>query len=182
MSEARRNDSLLRLRTPLSREMTAALEVGRRVEIHGAIYCGRDAVLPRLVRLIESGEIEQTPLELRGAVIFHTAVSPAGIGPTTSNKAEIEESIPALARAGVRIHLGKGSLHPETVKALAGHTSVFAVTPPVSALFADKIVSTQVAAFEEEGMEALFRLEVRGFPAIIAAARGRSLLDGENRS
>lgn len=170
-------DGVLKLRTPLNKEQTARLEVGCRVEIYGAIYCGRDAVLPRLVRLIK--DKVETSLDLRGAVIFHTAVSPAGIGPTTSNKAEIEESIPTLSKAGVRIHLGKGSLHPETIRALADHTSVFAVTPPVSALFSDKIVSREVAAFEEEGMEAFFRLEVKGFPAIIAAAKGKSLFSGE---
>ena len=42
---------------------------------------------------------------LDGAVIFHTAVSPAGIGPTSSNKVEIEASMPELAMAGVRIHV-----------------------------------------------------------------------------
>jgi fumarate hydratase subunit beta len=170
---------VLQLRTPLTREQTAWLEVGCRVEIHGPIFCGRDAVLPRLVRLIEEGKLKKSGLELEGSVIFHTAVSPAGIGPTTSNKAEIQESLPALAKAGVRIHLGKGSLSPETIEALAAQTSVFAVTPPVSALFSDKIVSQEVAAFGEEGMEALFRLEVRGFPAIIAAARGKSIFSGE---
>jgi len=40
---------------------------------------------------------------------MHTAVSKAGISPTTSNKEDIEESIPFLAKSGVKIHLGKGA-------------------------------------------------------------------------
>jgi len=45
----------------------------------------------------------------------------------------------------------------------------------VSALFADKIVEQRVAAFREEGMEALYELKVKGLPAIIAIAHGKSI-------
>ena len=116
-------------------------------------------------------------IALEGAVIFHTAVSPAGIGPTTSNKPEIEESIPELSAAGVRIHLGKGSLGAPTIQALSKNMSVFAVTPPVSAMFSSRILSQKVIAFEEEGMEALFEIQVERLPAIIAVAHGRTIFE-----
>jgi fumarate hydratase subunit beta len=112
-------------------------------------------------------------------VIFHTAVSPAGIGPTTSNKVEIEESIPTLSKAGVRLHLGKGSLGPDTVKALKQYGSVFAITPPASALFASLTLSQRIAAYKEEGMEALYEVEVAGLPAIIAIASGKSIFESK---
>jgi len=51
----------------------------------------------------------------------------------------------------------------------------------VSALFSDKIVSRRVAAFREEGMEALYQLEVRGFPAIIAIAHGKTIFGPRQR-
>jgi fumarate hydratase subunit beta len=119
--------------------------------------------------------LDSLGIDFKGSVIFHTAVSPAGIGPTTSNKFEIEDSIPKLSEAGVKIHLGKGSLSPKTVAALKRYHAVFAVTPPVSALFSDKIISRKIAAFPEEGMEALYTLEVCNFPAIIACANGRTI-------
>jgi fumarate hydratase subunit beta len=75
----------------------------------------------------------------------------------------------------VRIHVGKGALGPKTVEELKKYHSVFAVTPPVSALFSDKIVAQRVEAFREEGMEALYQLEVKGFPAIIAIAHGETI-------
>ena len=53
--------------------------------------------------------------------------------------------------------------------------SYYAVTPPVSALFASKTISQRIVAFEEEGMEALYELEVAGLPAIIAIANGESI-------
>jgi fumarate hydratase subunit beta len=166
---------MIKVQTPIGEHQIEHLKVGDQIEIDGVIYCGRDAVLPKLVSLIENHDLGRIGVNLEGAVIFHTAVSSAGIGPTTSNKVEIEGSIPALSKAGVRIHLGKGALGPETVEELKKYHSIFAVTPPVSALFSDKIVSQRVAGFREEGMEALYQLEVKGFPAIIAIAHGETI-------
>ncbi len=171
--------SVVRLTTPISKEEISRLRIGDRLEVTGRIYCGRDAVLPRLSAMAEEGCLGELAAGLEGSLIFHTAVSPAGIGPTTSNKVEIESSIPALSKAGVRIHLGKGSLRPETAQALKKHASVFAVTPPLSALFTLCIRSQAVAAFPEEGMEAFYALEVVDLPAIVAIARGSSLFESE---
>ena len=109
---------MIRLTTPISEEAAAALQVGDTVEISGYILCGRDAVLPKVLRMIADGEAGKLGVDLRGQVIFHTAVSPAGVGPTSSNKLEIESSIAPLSAAGIKLHLGKGALHPETVAAL----------------------------------------------------------------
>ena len=161
--------------TPLSREVVASLKLGDMVELSGAILCGRDAVLPRVLELIEQGREKELGLDLEGQVIFHTAVSPAGVGPTSSNKLEIESSIAPLSAAGVRLHLGKGALHPETVAALQTYGAVYAVIPPVTALLGQKTLSSRVLAFPELGMEALHLIQVDRFPAIIGAAQGRSI-------
>ncbi len=168
---------MLRLETPIRIEQIEDLKIGDQVEISGRILCGRDAVLPKLVALLRKKDPLIEKIGLEGAVIFHTAVSPAGIGPTTSNKLEIEDSIPELSAAGVRLHLGKGSLGAETVASLKIHRSVFAVTPPVTALFSHRMLSKQIIAFEEEGMEALFEIQVERLPAIIAAAHGRNIFE-----
>jgi fumarate hydratase subunit beta len=160
---------------PLSEEVS--LDLYEEIEIYGKILTGRDAALPRLVRLIEEGRLAEQQINLAGSLIFHTAVSAAGIGPTSSNKPEIEGSIPALSRAGVRVHLGKGALHASTVDALRQFGAFFAITPPVSALFSHKIRATRVVAFAEEGIEALHELEVDGIPAIVAIANGQSIFD-----
>ena len=160
---------------PISEQAIRALNVGDFIEINGTILCGRDAVLPKMVKMVEAGNDQALLSLLKGSVIFHTAVSPAGIGPTSSNKVEIEGSIPALSKAGVKIHLGKGSLSADTLAALQTHNSVFAITPPTTAYFSAKIISQKVAMFPEEGMEALYEVKVEGFPAIIAIAHGKSI-------
>lgn len=164
-----------RLETPISLSATQSLKVGDTFEIYGKILCGRDAVLPKLVKMAAEGKLGELSKHLEGAVIFHTAVSPAGIGPTSSNKVEIESSICPLSAVGVRIHLGKGAIAPETVKGMSHAGSIFAVTPPATALLRDKIVSQKVLAFPEEGIEALYELEVNGLPGIVAAAHYESI-------
>jgi fumarate hydratase subunit beta len=174
MSDIKEQTRVIRLETPISEAAIKELKVGDFVEISGTVFCGRDAVLPKLVQLVEAHDNAVLSL-LAGSVIFHTAVSPAGIGPTTSNKVEIEGSIPSLSKAGVKIHLGKGALNPDTVDALQAEDSVFAITPPTTAIFSEKIIAKKVVMFPEEGMEALYEVKVEGLPAIIAIAHGESI-------
>ena len=170
---------MINLQTPLTDDAVCGLSMGDMVSISGYIYTGRDAVLPKIVSLINSCKISEYDIQLQGSVIFHTAVSPAGVGPASSNKLEIESAIPALSAAGVKLHLGKGALSKETVAALRQYNSVYAVIPPVTALLKSKTLQQKIAAFPEEGMEAFHILEVKEYPAIIAAAHGKSIYDGK---
>ena len=163
------------LTTPLSEETITQLKMGEVVSISGYIYCGRDAVLPRICKELESGVWEKREIDLKGGVIFHTAVSPAGVGPTSSNKLEIESSFEPLSKAGVKIHLGKGAISPAIVQALKENNAVFAVIPPVTALLESQTLEREVVAFPELGMEAFHRIRVENYQAIIAAANGESI-------
>lgn len=166
---------MIKIETPISESLIKELKVGDRVSISGKILCGRDAVLPKLCKLIETSEIVKLNINLNGAVIFHTAVSPAGVGPTSSNKLEIEESFGVLSKAGVKLHLGKGKIGEGTVKILNKENAVYAVIPPVTALLGNNTIRQRVVAFPELGMEALYELTVENYPAIIAAAHNESI-------
>lgn len=168
---------MIELSTPLSEEAISQLNVGDVVSLSGYIYTGRDAVLPKIVKAAEDGTVKELGIDLRGAIIFHTAVSPAGVGPTSSNKVEIECTFEPLSRHGVKMHLGKGAISHETVKKLAENNAVFAVIPPVTALLESQTVEREVVAFPELGMEAMNRLKVEKYQAIIGAAKGRSIYD-----
>ena len=165
------------LTTPLSEEVVANLNVGDVVTLTGYIYTGRDAVLPRIVKAAENGTLMDLGIDLQGAVIFHTAVSPAGVGPTSSNKVEIESTFEPLSKAGVKMHLGKGAISKETVKSLAEQNAVFAIIPPVTALLESQTEEKEIIAFSELGMEAFNRLKVVKYQAIIAASKGVSIYD-----
>ena len=163
------------LHTPISNEDIKNLKVRDMVYITGKIFCGRDAVLPKICKLIDENKLEQNGIDLQGAVIFHTAVSPAGVGPTSSNKLEIEGSFPKLSEAGVKIHLGKGAIGKETIHKLDENNAAFAVIPPVTALLGNNTESQKCIAFPELGMEAFYELEVKEYPCIIAAVHNESI-------
>lgn len=166
-----------KIETPFSEEVIADLKVGDVVSISGYIFCGRDAVLPRICKEIEQGEWDKRGINLQGGVIFHTAVSPAGVGPTSSNKLEIESSFETLSKAGIKMHLGKGAIKPETVTMLAENNAVFAIIPPVTALLESQTTERECVAWPELGMEALYRIKVENYQAIIAAAKGESIYE-----
>lgn len=168
---------MVELNTPVSAKDISNLHVGDTVEISGYILCGRDAVLPRVVEMIQEGTVDALGVELEGQIIFHTAVSVAGVGPTSSNKLEIENSIEPLSKAGIKLHLGKGEIRPETIAALDEHNAVYAIVPPVTALLSSKTSEEKIIAFPELGMEALHLIKVDKYPAIIGAAHGRSIYE-----
>ena len=160
---------------PFTDEVLKELKVGDIVNVSGIIYAGRDAVLPKIVDMIEKDTLKDTEINLQGSVIFHTAVSPAGVGPTSSNKLEIEGTMPELTKAGIRMHLGKGALKKETVEMFNEYNAVYAVIAPVTALLNSKVKAQRCVAHPELGMEAFYELQVEEFPCIIAAAHGESM-------
>ena len=161
-----------KLTTPISDEEILSLDVGDQVYISGEIFTGRDAALPQLVELIKENKLD---FNIEGSAIMHTAVSDAGIAPTTSNKEEIESTIPFLSKNGVKIHIGKGMLHDDTIASLKENNSIFDITPPVAALLTSKVLKKECVAFSNEGMEAMYKLEVENIPGIVAVSNGRSI-------
>lgn len=169
---------MIELTTPFSEEAISQLKVGDVVSISGYIFCGRDAVLPRICKELEAGIWDKRGIDLRGGVIFHTAVSHAGVGPTSSNKLEIESSFETLSKlGGIKMHLGKGAIKLETVRKLQDNNAVFAIIPPVTALLESQTLERECVAWPELGMEALYRIKVENYQAIIASAQGVSIYD-----
>ena len=166
---------MIELTTPFSEETISRLRVGDVVYITGNIFGGRDAVLPRICNELEAGTWNKRGIDLQGGVIFHTAVSPAGVGPTSSTQLEIEGSFETLSKHGIKMHLGKGAIKSATVKALEENNAVFAIIPPVTALLESQTLERECVAWPELGMEALYRIKVNGYQAIIAAAKGESI-------
>ena len=163
---------MIDLQTPISDEDLEILDVGDKITISGTVYTGRDAALPQLVELIDE---KQVPFDLNGSVIMHTAFSDAGIAPTTSNKVEIESTIAPLSKSGVKIHIGKGMLNDDTLKALHENNSIFVITPPVAALLTSRVLEKKCVLFKNEGMEAMFELKVDKIPGIVAIKDGKRI-------
>ena len=66
-------------------------------------------------------------------------------------------------------------LSDETVQDLNENNSIFVITPPVAALLTDKVLEKKCVLFENEGMEAMFELEVCKIPGIVAIKDGERI-------
>ena len=104
-------------------------------------------------------------------------MSIAGIGPTSSNKIEIEDSIITLSEAGVKLHIGKGKISDATIEGLAKNNSIYAIVPPVSALLGKLVTDRSAILFPELGMEAFYLLVMERMPIIVEAAHGENIYD-----
>ena len=161
----------VRLTPPLSGKDVEALKTGDRVLISGTIYTGRDAAHKRLVDLLEKGE--PLPLELEGQVIYFVGPSPSrpgkpigSAGPTTSYR--MDAYSPILIEKGLKAMIGKGSRSQEVIDAMVRHRAVYlAAVGGAAALISRRIESCEIIAYEDLGPEAIRRLEVRDFPAIV---------------
>ncbi len=166
---------MIRINTPLTDEDIGKLKINDKVLLSGTIYTGRDAILPKLVNLLENEK--ELNINIKGSAIMHTAVSDAGIATTTSNKKEIESSIAPLSKHGIKLHIGKGALNENTVYELEKYNSAYLVSPPVAALLTDCVIKKKCVMFKKEGMEGCFELQVKDLPAIVAIVNGKSIFD-----
>lgn len=159
------------LRPPLSGEQVRALRAGDNVRIFGTVYVARDAAHKRMVEALERGE--SLPFDPVGSIIYYMGPSPAkpgqvigSAGPTTSYR--MDPYTPAMLARGVRVVMGKGSRSTAVKEALRAHGAAYlAAVGGAAALIAKSIKQAEVVAFPELGAEAVLRLEVEAFPAIV---------------
>ena len=88
-------------------------------------------------------------------------------GPTTSTRMDVYT--PRLLAAGLKAMIGKGDRSPEVKEAIKNHKAVYLVAVGgAGALLAKTIKQAEVVAYEDLGAEAILRLRVENFPAIVA--------------
>ncbi len=163
---------MIRIETPLTDKTISGLKAGSRVLISGQVYGARDAVHKKFMELIAKDK--KLPVDLTGQIIYYTGPSPArpgGIigacGPTTSGR--MDDYTPQLLRLGLKGAIGKGPRSVEVIKAMKKYGAVyFAAVGGLGALLGRKIVQAEVIAFREFGAEALWRFQLRDFPAVVA--------------
>jgi fumarate hydratase subunit beta len=164
-------DGVREVRTPLDDADVEALRAGDRVRISGVVYTARDAAHGRLLPLVEQGA--PLPIDLRGQVIYYTGPSPArpgdvvgSIGPTTGGR--MDRFTPALLALGLKGTIGKGARSPAVREALREHRGVyFGAIGGAGAVLSRFVKRLEVVAYPDLGTEAIRRLEVEGFPAIV---------------
>jgi fumarate hydratase subunit beta len=172
----------VKLQAPLTDKDVEQLEAGDQVLISGVLYTARDSAHKRLLGMLEAGE--PLPVDLKGQILYYVGPSPASpgrvigaAGPTTSSR--MDAYTPTMLKLGLKAMIGKGQRAPEVRAALGQYKAVYlAATGGAGALISRCIKAAQVVAFPELGPEAIHRLEVEDFPAVVINdTQGRDLYE-----
>ena len=162
----------INLTTPLTDDVVEKLKAGDLVQITGTIYTARDAAHKRLVDLLDKGE--KLPFDVKGQLIYFVGPTPAkpgqpigSAGTTSSYRMNIYT--PRLIEVGQKGMIGKSEMGPEVVAAMKKHKAVYlAAVGGAGALIAKSITASEVIAYEDLGAEAIRKMTVKDFPAIVA--------------
>lgn len=159
------------IKTPLTKEKARELRAGDSCLITGVIYTARDAAHKRLCDLAAKGE--ELPIDLKDSVIYFAGPAPAkpgqvigSAGPTTSYR--MDAYSPFFIEKGQTGMIGKGKRNETVIEAMKKYGAVyFGAIGGCGALLAKCIKKAEVVCFEDLGAEAIRRLEVEDFPAIV---------------
>ena len=161
----------MKLTTPLKDSVIEKLKAGDTVKISGTIYTARDAAHERLVKLLEEGK--ELPFDPKGQIMYYVGPTPAkpgnaigSAGPTTSYR--MDPYAPKLIEVGLKGMIGKGARSEEVKEYIKKYKAIyFAAVGGAAALIAKSIVKAEVIAYDDLGAEAIRKMEVVDFPAIV---------------
>ena len=171
---------VVNIKTPIDQKTVESLEAGDQVFITGVIYSARDSAHKRLVEALDRKE--KLPLDVKNQIIYYMGPAPAkpgyatgSAGPTTSGR--MDPYSPRLMAEGLKGMIGKGNRTQAVKDAMKKYKAVYFITyPGCGALLSKSVERMSQVAYKDLGPEAIHRLEVEDFPAIVAIdKRGRAI-------
>ena len=159
------------LNAPFSAQDVEPLKAGDVVRLSGVLFTARDAAHARMAEAIESGE--PLPFDPEGQVVYFTGPAPARpghalgpAGPTTASR--MDSYSPLLIERGLKGMVGKGLRSEGVKRAMREHGCVyFGAVEGTAALLARCVTEVELVAYEDLGAEAIRRLVVEDFPAVV---------------
>ena len=152
------------------------------VYLSGTVYTARDAAHKRMSEALAEGE--ELPIDVKNHIIYYMGPTPAkegqvigSAGPTTASR--MDKYAPKLLDLGLSGMIGKGKRSQDVISSIVLNEAVyFAAVGGAGALLSKCIKSSEVVAYDDLGTEAIRKLEVEKFPAIVVIDRmGNNLYD-----
>ncbi|HEY3338296.1 MAG TPA: fumarate hydratase [Propionicimonas sp.] len=147
--------------------------VKTRLALHGTVIVGRDIAHAKIKERLDAGE--EMPQYLKDHPVYYAgpAKTPEGMasgsfGPTTAGR--MDSYVDQFqAAGGSMIMLAKGNRSKAVTDACASHGGFYlgSIGGPAARLAQDCITSVEVVEYPELGMEAIWKIEVKDFPAFI---------------
>ena len=144
-----------------------------RLSLTGTIVVARDLAHARVQKNIEDGA--EMPDYFKNNIIYYAgpAKTPEGyasgsFGPTTAGRMDSYVG-PFQKLGGSMISLAKGNRSRDVTKACKENGGFYlgSIGGPAAALALDNITKVEVLDFEDLGMEAVWKIDVKDFPAFI---------------
>lgn len=159
------------IKAPFDQKEIDTLKAGDYVYISGTIYTARDAAHKRMYEALEGGQ--SLPFDIKDNVIYYMGPSPAregrpigSAGPTTASR--MDKYAPKLMDIGLKGMIGKGKRSEAVIDSIVRNQGIYlAAVGGAGALLSKSIQSSEVIAYDDLGTEAIRRLEVKDFPAIV---------------
>lgn len=164
-------NEIKRLTMPFDRSELARLRTGDGVLLDGTMLVFRDAGHKRLFESIKNGKPD-FPYE--GETVYFMGPCPpigdqviGSCGPTTSCR--MDKYTPYMFDHGLAAQIGKGKRSPECLEAMVRNGGVyFAAIGGAGALYSGTVTAAETVCYEDLGTEAVRRITVKDFPAIVA--------------
>ncbi len=156
-------------------EEVASWKPGQVLLLNGKILTGRDAAHKKIKDLLDSGEGLPEGLDFTNRFIYYVgpvdavgdeAVGPAG--PTTATRMDKFTEM-MLDKTGLLGMIGKAERGDEAIEAIKKHKSVYLMAVGGAAYLVSKAIKhSEVVAFPELGMEAVYEFDVKDMPVTVA--------------
>jgi len=178
--------TMIKIKTPLSKLERRKLKAGDHVRISGTLYTARDAAHKRMIETLEKGL--PLPVDFTDQLVYYVGPCPAkpgeiigSAGPTTSGR--MDAYTPELLERGLGGMIGKGNRSERVINSMINHDAVyFACVGGAGALLQDCIKAVEIIAYEDLGTEAIRKIEVENFPAIVVIdSQGNNLYETERK-
>lgn len=171
---------MIKITPPFDEKTIACLNAGDLVEISGIIYGARDAAHKKFIEILEkNGEL---PFDIKGQILYYVGPTPAppgyvigSCGPTTSSR--MDRYTVKLLEYGLKGMIGKGIRSREVKKSIVRYGSIYFITYGGCGAYLNQFVKKcEIVAFPELGPEAVYKIEVEKFPAIVGIdSKGRDI-------